>query len=181
MENQYEKRGNVVKCPSCGAQVEAGSGKCSECGYVFTNMKANSVVAQFAHDLEAKIATCKKDKKGWSDFSDYDVEAVSSFIVNYPIPSGKEEMIEFVTLMYEHSAGADDFSSAYEAKYKSCINKCKIMYVGDPQIEAMVKLIEEKESKAEAEQKDALRKLGYMVLALSAIIGVVILCWWLKQ
>ena len=32
-----EKRGNIVKCPSCGAPIEAGSVKCAECGYVFTN------------------------------------------------------------------------------------------------------------------------------------------------
>lgn len=47
-----EKRGNIVKCPNCGAPIEAGAVKCKECGYVFTNVKANNTAKEFAIMLE---------------------------------------------------------------------------------------------------------------------------------
>lgn len=49
-----EKRGNIVKCPNCGAPIEAGAVKCKECGYVFTNVKANSTAKEFAFMLDQK-------------------------------------------------------------------------------------------------------------------------------
>lgn len=39
-ESVNQKFGNVLKCPSCGAQVVAGSAVCPECGYAFTNIQA---------------------------------------------------------------------------------------------------------------------------------------------
>lgn len=48
-----EKMGNVVKCPSCGAQVVGGSAVCPECGYAFTNVKANSSIERLQEKLDA--------------------------------------------------------------------------------------------------------------------------------
>ena len=46
-----QKLGNIVKCPNCGAQVKGGSAVCTECGYAFSNVSANSS----AEKLQAKL------------------------------------------------------------------------------------------------------------------------------
>mgnify|MGYP003475195009 CR=1 FL=1 len=46
-----EKRGNIVKCPSCGAPIEAGAVSCKECGYVFTNVAANRSSEKLAEKI----------------------------------------------------------------------------------------------------------------------------------
>lgn len=51
-ESVNQKLGNVLKCPSCGAQVVAGSAVCPECGYAFTNVKANSSIERLQEKLE---------------------------------------------------------------------------------------------------------------------------------
>ena len=56
-----EKRGNIVKCPSCGVPIEAGAVKCAECGYVFTNMKTNNSAERFAKKLAVLIDKHKDD------------------------------------------------------------------------------------------------------------------------
>ena len=48
-----EKHGNIVKCPSCGAQVVGGSAVCPECGYTYSNVKENSSIKKFQEQLDA--------------------------------------------------------------------------------------------------------------------------------
>lgn len=48
-----EKHGNIVKCPSCGAQVVGGSAVCPECGYTYANIKENSSIKKFQEQLNA--------------------------------------------------------------------------------------------------------------------------------
>lgn len=48
-----EKHGNIVKCPSCGAQVVGGSAVCPECGYTYANIKENSSIKKFQEQLDA--------------------------------------------------------------------------------------------------------------------------------
>ena len=48
-----EKYGNIVKCPSCGAQVVGGSAVCPECGYTYSNVKENSSIKKFQEQLDA--------------------------------------------------------------------------------------------------------------------------------
>lgn len=125
-----EKRGNVVKCPNCGATVEGGAVKCTECGYVFTNVKANDTANQFAKELDMKISAVKYDS---------DKAKVVEFIINYPLPSGKEEMIEFIAGMNARRRTNSDYQKAYNTKYNECVTKAKVQFAGDPQVAAMLK------------------------------------------
>lgn len=124
-----EKRGNIVKCPNCGAPIEAGDVRCKECGYVFTNVKANNTAEKFAKDLEGRISIVKYAK---------DKEKVKEFIKNYPLPTGKEDMLEFIASMDARRRTKSDYQSAYGAKYKECITKAKVQFAGDAQIKALL-------------------------------------------
>ena len=52
-EATNQKYGNVLKCPSCGAQVVGGSAVCPECGYAFSNVGANRSAERLAEQLSA--------------------------------------------------------------------------------------------------------------------------------
>lgn len=131
-----EKRGNIVKCPSCGVPIEAGAVKCSECGYVFTNMKTNYSAERFAKELAVLI---DKHKKAYSDTQKSNRNrAIREFIMNFPVPTGKEDMLEFLASLDAKRRNRSDYQSAYAAKYKECATKAKIQFAGDKQVEALL-------------------------------------------
>jgi len=152
-----EKRGNVVKCPNCGVPIQAGATKCTECGYVFTNVKANSsmerlqkgiaeitdkynVLISKASDKAAAGYTCSEKDLVRKDMK----KAIKNFIRNFPIPSSKEDLIEFTTAMNGNRMQTGDFESAYRAKYIECITKIKTFFPDDPQ---MMNLVNSTDSK----------------------------------
>lgn len=117
-----EKRGNVVKCPSCGAPVESGAVKCAECGYEFTNVKVNSTAQRFAEEL-AKTKNAKDG--GIMGVLDKD-HKVASFIENYPVPNSIDDLSEMLILTKQN---ADRHGSveqvAYWKLYGKCVEKAK--------------------------------------------------------
>lgn len=125
-----EKRGNVVKCPNCGATTESGAVKCSECGYVFTNVAANRSSELLAEKISRLMA------HGLNNVTKAKVESV---ILNFPIPTTKEELIEFISSMDAKRKNDETFRGAYKAKLKECTTKAKILFPEDSQIEALLK------------------------------------------
>lgn len=130
-----EKRGNVVHCPACGALVEAGSTRCKECGYVFTNVEANSSAERFAKEL-AVIIDKHKDARTDREKEQRDRET-NEFIKNFPIPTSKEDMLEFIASMDARRRSNSEYQNAYGTKYKECITKAKVLFIGDPELEKL--------------------------------------------
>ncbi|MCQ2195158.1 MAG: hypothetical protein MJZ28_09455 [Paludibacteraceae bacterium] len=106
---------NIRKCPNCGAVVPAGVGKCTECGYAFVNVSANKSSLQLMQEL--KNATSPKE-----------------VILNFPIPSGKEDLIEFLITMDTKRRVGDNLSSIYNAKYNEAKLKAQILFPEDSSI-----------------------------------------------
>lgn len=120
-----EKRGNIVKCPNCGAPIEAGAVKCKECGYVFTNVKANNTAKEFAIMLEQRI------QKVSNDYDKTNINKVNEFIKNFPLPTGKEDMLEFIASLDARRRSKSNYQEAYNAKYQECVTKAKTLFAGD--------------------------------------------------
>ena len=120
-----EKRGNVVKCPSCGAPVESGAVKCAECGYEFTNVKANSTAQKFAEEL-AKMKNARGGGFLGTLNGALDMGKTESFIENYPIPNSVDDLSEMLILT-KQSANRHGTREqvAYWKLYSKCIEKAK--------------------------------------------------------
>lgn len=122
-----EKRGNIVKCPNCGAPIQAGAVKCDECGYVFTNVAANRSSEVLARKISELLSNHRK------------TEHVIEEIANFPIPTSKEDLMEFIASMDSKRKEEGPLRQAYTIKYKESITKAKIFFATDSQVMALVK------------------------------------------
>ena len=149
-----EKLGNIVKCPSCGAPVVGGSAVCPECGYTFSNVKANSSVEKLLEKLEdfnrrqearadnrsivGGIAHSFAKVYGMDNTSKYKMDIISTF----PVPNTRADLLEFLTMIQSraNSTGPkdglnlskeEDLSYAYWLLYTNCINKAKLSFAND--------------------------------------------------
>lgn len=144
-EATNQKYGNVLKCPSCGAQVVGGSALCPECGYAFSNVGANSSYEKLSAKLEA-IEVAYRDKISFS-IPLYGVsnkaKEKANVIRMFPVPNTRADLLEFLASMSAQISSMKQVQSmqvlenqmmrkAYEAKYKECVNKAKISFANDP-------------------------------------------------
>lgn len=144
-EATNQKYGNVLKCPSCGAQVVGGSAVCPECGYAFSNVGANSSYEKLSAKLEA-IEVAYRDKKSISiplyGVSNK-VKEMANVIRMFPIPNTRADLLEFLASMSAQISSMKKGQSmqvfedqmmrkAYEAKYEECVNKARISFANDP-------------------------------------------------
>ena len=127
-----EKRGNIVKCPNCGAPIEAGAVKCKVCGYVFTNVKANNTAKEFAIMLEQRIQKVRYDGDKTN------INKVNEFIKNYPLPTGKEDLLEFIASLDARRRSKSNYQEAYNAKYQECVTKAKTLFAGDSDVTSLL-------------------------------------------
>ena len=100
-EATNQKYGNVLKCPSCGAQVVGGSALCPECGYAFSNVGANSSYEKLSAKLEA-IEVAYRDKVSLS-IPIYGVsnkvKEKANVIRMFPVPNTRADLLEFLASM----------------------------------------------------------------------------------
>lgn len=144
-EATNQKYGNVLKCPSCGAQVVGGSALCPECGYAFSNVGANSSYEKLSAKLEA-IEVAYRDKSSISiplyGVSNK-VKEMANVIRMFPVPNTRADLLEFLASMSAQISSMEQAQSmqvfevqmmrnAYEAKYKECVNKARISFANDP-------------------------------------------------
>lgn len=128
------KVGSVLKCPNCGADYQQGTIKCPECGHEFINRTAVSSAVQMNDGIQKIIEKFNNREKRESAIEDY--------ILNFPIPSTRDDLIEFIPAMAArlHSDLTNSLHGAYLAKLKEAINKAKIFFPNDAQMQNVIKM-----------------------------------------
>jgi uncharacterized Zn finger protein (UPF0148 family) len=139
------KEGERHTCPNCGAVVVGGSAVCPECGYAFSNVKANSSYERLSKKLE-DIDIAYRGKLSFS-IPIYGVSSKvkekASAIRMFPVPNTRADLLEFLAAMSAQIESMKEISSmqvfeesvmkkAYEAKYQECVNKARISFSNDP-------------------------------------------------
>ena len=124
--------GVVQKCPNCGAPIQTTAMQCSECGYEFRGVGANSSVERLSTMLCNAVAKHEKN------------EALQNIVISFPVPSTKEDLLEFIfyTKSKSRTTIADrenPMPEAYRKKYYECIDKAKFYFAQDPQFQRIFK------------------------------------------
>lgn len=136
--------GTLDKCPNCGCVVEAGIPRCVECGYAFRNINANSAVEKFSILLR-EAETMNLTRRGIFDISGSDdsyrrAQIVRTTIEDFPVPSGKEDLIEFILFLEPKTTGSmfkNPYKEHYKTKYEECIKKAQFFFGDDPDIQKL--------------------------------------------
>ena len=147
-----------MKCPNCGAPYESGTAQCAECGHVFQNREAINSSQKLFEGIQAiqdkwatKItkvseeeAKARTPKKWYEDdgtisgdmrFDMYD--EIRTFITNFPIPTTKDDLLEFISTMASRRH-VREYENQYRAKLKEAINKATVYFPNDPQFTPLI-------------------------------------------
>lgn len=159
------KQGVVKKCPNCGAPVEAGSVKCTDCGYVFVGVEANSSATRLANQLQEidkRFSSKHGDSLGGQVASalsglnrlylgkDRRTEEMVTTIANFPVPNTKDDLLEFMFILETKtrnkmvSTDEERIIAAYKEKYLECIRKVQMFFPKDSQFAPFLEQYEQR-------------------------------------
>lgn len=97
----------VRKCPNCGTPVKAGATRCDGCGYEFSNVKAVHSSSVFFEAIQKEMAS--KEKRETKN------EKINMMINSFPVPTTKEDILEFLYMGIPNSKKKGNFISLYPA------------------------------------------------------------------
>jgi hypothetical protein len=108
-KQKSSKVGDIMTCPACGANAKSMDLSCGECGHEFRNTDLSNLMSEFKEKIDkaANIAIQEKSSDLFGKMmalvnQDADNEnkifnAKAKVVQNFPIPSNKEDLIEFMT------------------------------------------------------------------------------------
>ena len=151
-----DKFGDIKKCPSCGAIIQTYTLKCLDCGFEFRNDNACASIQQLFDHITAVDADRREIVGRWCDDED-DIEDAEErqeerltkrkvqVISQFPIPTSRENIIEFLTQAVPLSkAGffADSntkmLAKAWKSKCEQIIMKAKFTLKDDKELFAEI-------------------------------------------
>lgn len=153
-----DKYGDVKKCPACGSMIESFTSSCPECGHVFSNITANSSIQKLFEMLN-KVESYEKESPStikdvfvnMLDFDDDDetkTRKKKTIIQNFPIPTTKDDILEFLSLavplarkpgIFSKDPMAKDMYPVWKAKCEQIIMKAKFSMRDDKRTLDMIK------------------------------------------
>ena len=168
---QSNKMGNVMKCPSCGAPYEPGTGKCSVCGHVFQNIEAIKSSVKLAEGIQKMMEMA--GKKIFSDqISETSLSKIGNYISTFPLPNAKDDLLDFILNLDTKRKGNDHYKliDAYNTKYREAVNKAKVLFPGDVQLEQAIAMTDKGYTSPTAQ---ALKIIGYLLVG-TIVFGVLL-------
>lgn len=159
---QSNKYGDVKKCPACGAMIEAFTARCPECGHEFSNIAANSSITKLFEMLNQVEMEAKEDTNtilgsygrlfgdaiAQATGGTKDVKRKKAIIQNFPIPTTKDDIIEFLSQavplarkpsMWSGDEAAREMYPVWKAKCEQIIIKAKFALREDKKTLEMIK------------------------------------------
>ena len=157
------KYGDVRKCPACGAIVSSFVAKCPDCNYEFTNIEANLSFTKLMNMLE-EVETQRKEDSVLGNFAKsilgkqigLSLDAINNrkklIIKNYPIPTTKEDILEFLSMAIPNAkkqgnfftrnnleyALHNEFVPVWKSKCEQIMIKAKLSLKDDPEVIEMI-------------------------------------------
>lgn len=144
--------GKINKCDNCGATLDSVSTHCPWCGCEFKSVESLNSIKEFTWQLSLieserlEIDTSQKSVKEMlfgSDakkkaaqaeaeaaFEKRKIEKKASYIINYPIPNLKEDLLEFMLLISTNISANDSKAGllkAWDTKLEQVYKKAKLI------------------------------------------------------
>lgn len=139
------KNNDQNKCPYCGEILSSNVDRCPTCGNEIRNREVTSSVKSFFEKIESTEDEIKK------------IELIKVF----PIPSNKEDVVEFMLLAssafdakhYVSNKGKETIDSAWLAKMDHCYKKAKMMFTNKADLFEIEQIYNDVQQKIKAVNK----------------------------
>ncbi len=154
-----DKFGDIRKCPACGSMVSSFSAKCGDCDYEFTNVEANASIQklfQMLNEVENNRIDNSQPTSLLGTFNkisslnqlDKTDKQKMEIIKNFPIPTTKDDIIEFLSLAVPNAKkigsmwtanlpenkSHNDFVPVWKSKCEQIIMKAKFSLKNDKSV-----------------------------------------------
>lgn len=185
IQRKIEYEGTIHKCPNCGEIVKAFTLNCPSCGYEFRDSRTTNSVKELASQLE-ELEKRKGKKKlrdmflgAYGHFTNEDDQRIN-LIRNFPIPSTKEDVVEFAILASSNidikSYGLSgvnnkilrEISDAWMAKFEQAHQKAKLLFGDSTDFHRIDTLYSEKKKQIKHEKQKL--TLSFVLMAVGGIL-----------
>ncbi|MDA0912917.1 MAG: hypothetical protein O3B11_03750 [Bacteroidetes bacterium] len=130
-----DKFGDVKKCPACGAMAQSFHTKCPDCDHEFSGIEATASIEKLF-----KMLNDAEDTRLMESETDNPIKALGSFyskafsnmtgpgkvdkkkmeiIMNFPIPTTKNDILEFLSLAVPRAKQAGNFLTKNNPEHKA--------------------------------------------------------------
>ena len=152
--------GEIRKCPQCGEVLKSFVLECPACGHEIRGNAPSTNLSDFIRELREIERVGGKGK----------TKRMANHIMNYPIPTNKEDLLEFMIIassnIHVGKEGASaTISEAWLSKYEQAYGKALICF---PDLEGLKEIKASVEKKKEQDirqrnKKEAFNNWGYIV------------------
>lgn len=197
-EQKFKK---VSKCPKCGQEIDSMTTSCPWCGCQINYKEAVNSITTFNQELQ-KIDTEKiqaieaVDKefqeqinKAWRDKKKEELESKKgdqenkieerynekkeNYVMNFPIPNTKEDIVQFMTLLASHiekslKGNSDVSTEVWVSKFNQVKTQAEIAMSHDEALSKVLSIYDETMEKYQIQQK----KDKILIIAFCVIFAI---------
>lgn len=187
----------IRKCPGCSATIGSFSTHCPMCGNEIGGNSITNTVQDLVDRLErinakempvsnSQCPSSKKAREKWEmeqrqarwTFEREIDEEKAELIINYPVPTTKAEILEFMLLAssnYDVKKGnADVVNRAWKLKLEQVYEKATIAMPHSADFEKVKKIYERVQSKIEDNRRKTRRLLWIFGVLALALVGLIV-------